>query len=73
MRCACPFKRRADDATARIADREHDAVAKRVVAAPLLVYFDESRFDEALEPARGSAEPAHERVPGIGCIAQAEA
>ena len=63
----------ADHVPARIADREHDAVPKAVVAAALLVTDHEARLDELLDLVPAVAEGAQDRIPGVGGVADAEA
>src|SRR5690606_16213154 len=63
----------ADDLAARrVADREHDAVAEAVVAAPVLIRDDEAGLQQLLDPRLGRAERLHDRVPGVGRVADAE-
>ena len=64
----------ADDLAARrVADREHDAIAKPVVAAARVVRDDEARLHELRDARVRGAELLQHRVPRIRRIADAEA
>ena len=66
----------ADSAAARVADREHHAVAEAVVGAAAAVAFaldQQAGVDRMLKLAVGSREQARQRVPGFRRIADREA
>ena len=68
-----------DDAAARIADREHDAVAEAVVVAlsalrvPALALDDEAGIGESLARGLGGTEAPQHLVPGVRRVADLEA
>ena len=66
-----------DDATARIADGEHDTVTEAVVVAGaacvLRIAFNQhARGHQGLAPRRSGAEGIQHIVPAVACVAQCE-